>query len=527
MPSTERISDEAGEFGTGVSAGDVSGTDVSNVDAATGSEPLELGGFENLCVPPSEMHVSAISKIRNGRFSRRRAAVVDVDSTTTIDQVLGCEPSAPRIWMVGQPHEGGRMAAAKWADALPEGWTEHERGHYLDGHWPSFRFRSPAGDPVEVLNAASWFGPAATDADDVTACIVWLGDVLAEVWEGAVMLATPATTARDLWLRSLGNREFPCLPDDLQAFIRSTSGQGRIETFPAGSGTNVSAGRLVVYDARIAYAGCVRELGHGLPTVDQLDIFRPMDRGRYLVRFEPPADWSHVGILPVKDPDGDGWIWPTSGRWQTWADGAELFVAGRAGWRFDVLGRIIFRDHSGRPLDRWATRLIGLMDQPSELPASCRPLIRSAVRSLILHGLGAFAGRPHKVSHRGAREEIPAGASGVMFDPDTGSYSWTTEEPPAWPEASHPEWSSAVWARQRARLLDAPTAEGGKRAGMLSVARSTLLGVRTDAIYMTDDPGWPDDGKVGRFTIRADWRGDYSRPTNNVELWALKERAGA
>lgn len=467
-----------------------------------------------------------MSRYRNRRFSPKPAVWLQATNDLTIGQVLTLGAEVERVWLVGLPHPRGRAGALAWASgALPEGWAESPAGHYLDGHYPTFRFIRPDGRPLDVQNAGLWFGDAA-EADVCAAAWSYLERRVAQTWRDAVLLATPATTGRDLWVRSLGSREFPTLPDDLQHLIRSTSGQGRIETFEPGEGDQWRS-RFVVYDARLAYAGCCRELGHGRPTWDTLDVFEEHARGRYLVTFEVPDGWGHVGLLAVPDPDGAGWTWPTSGRHQTWADGSELYVAGCAGWRFTIQARLMFPEHRGRPLDSWVGKLQALTSGREEPAAELRPLLRSAVRSMLLHAIGAFAGRPHKVSHSGRREDIGPDARGVTLDRATGLFQWFTEEPAAWPEASHPEWSSAIWARQRARLLTAPTGDRSTSAGLLSVHRSTLLGVRTDAIYMTADPGWPDDGRAGRYTLRTDVTADYRAPRTNSELWALRDRLEA
>src|SRR5690606_21657835 len=97
---------------------------------------------------------------------------------------------------------------------------------------------------------------------------------------------------------------------------------------------------------------------------------------------------------------------------------------------------------------------------------------------------------------------------------------WTELTEPAWPEMAHPEWSAQVYGRARARLLSAP---GG--AGALGVERSELVAFRTDAIYMTTDPHWNDDGRPGRYRHVRTIPGPIKRPTTQRELLAVRDGA--
>lgn len=495
------------------------------------SGPLAIGNV------PTEISAPVVTRYRNRRFKPR--GTIFLTQPTDGLTLRQCQVSSQyaseanqdqRVLIVGEaPFRGIEQVRAFAGLPCADGWEEHPRGHYFSGHTPTLRYRFTSPDrpdlnhDLEISLASGWFGGGEYTSDDC--CVVWgyLTEMVADRFDAPGMLSTPAALGRDLFARTLGRREFPVLSMDLQELIRSTSGQGRIETFAPAEGVNWHE-RFIEYDGRLAYAGCTRELGHGVPSFDHLDEYEPMRRGRYRVTFTPPAGWSHVGLVPVAGEVG--WTWPTEGRHTTWVDGVELLVAGQAGWQFTIHDRLLFPEHRGRPLDQWTASLVKLLDSPMEMTYTQRAMLRAAIRALILHGIGAFAGRPHKRSGHGPKADVPAGAKGVTLDRNTGTFSWYVEEPQAWPEMAHPEWSAAVWARQRARLLDAPTGDRSRRAGMLSVHRHTLLGVRTDALFMTEDPRWPDDGKVGRFTKRLDVERSYAPPTNNVELLALKGHMG-
>jgi len=491
------------------------------------SEPLG-----NVTAHSAETSVPVVTKFRNRRFKPKMTLFVPVEHCPTVADVLGAGDGAlreidrpVRLVLVGAPPFVGIEPTRRWATAGVPGYARTaDRGHYFDGHEPMFHYVVGA-TPVEIMTASTWFGDGAYTAQDCSLVWSWLGDEIERRFPGGSLLSTPATTGRDLFVRSLGDREFPVLSDELQELIRSTSGQGRIETFVSESAPD-RIKRFIEYDARIAYAACCNELGHGTPTRDTLDDFDPYARARYRVDFTVPADWDHVGLLGVKSDDGRGWEWPNEPRRQgsTWVDGAELLIARRAGWETPIRERLVFPSHRGRPLDTWVRNLLQTLDAGTRAMGSdvTRAMMRAAVRGMILHGVGAFHGRTHKVSRSGPREAVPANAQGVSLDTSSGLFQWTEPGRQAWPELAHPEWSAAVWGRARARLLVAPDVTRGLSVGMLSVPFNTLIACRTDAIYMSDDPRWQDDNRVGRYRKAFDVEGDMPRPRSNTDVLDLK-----
>jgi hypothetical protein len=57
---------------------------------------------------------------------------------------------------------------------------------------------------------------------------------------------------------------------------------------------------------------------------------------------------------------------------------------------------------------------------------------------------------------------------------------------------------------------------------MLHVDPSTIVACRTDAVYMTADPGWGDDGRVGRLSRRYSSRTLAPWPQSHRELLAVR-----
>ena len=484
-----------------------------------------------------------------GRWAKitPRPTVFTSTSATSVGDVLhdheshAVDAGTLRIMLTGAPPWSGVAGVRSWAGGqLPYGWSVAPEGHYFHGAHPVLRYvldaehDGPSWEAelierrrarIELTRAAAWFGEG--DYGPELAREAWhdLGRRIERKFSGGVLMSTPASTGRDLLLRSLGDHEYPVLDDELQQLIRSTSGQGRIELF-AGDG---QLGQLCEYDGRMMYAGCVNELPTGEARWESChglgldDAWLGHTRARYRVDFTVPRSWAHVGLLGVMDDESRaGWSWPSApgSTGSTWCDGVELALAIEHGWDVKIRERVYWPER-GRPLDAWARRLVELV--PTDGPPELRPLVRAGVRAIVLHGIGALHGRGYRVSRSSSSPiDVPRGVDAVYFDDAAGVYSWSEDRGQRWPELAHPEWTAAVWARARARLLSCPTGAGRDRAGMLHVAPSSLVACRTDAVYMTADPGWSDDGRVGRLSRRYCKRTLAPWPTSHAELLAVR-----
>lgn len=449
----------------------------------------------------------------------------------------------------------GDTPAAGWAgwalDDLPAavdrlghetagGWIPGN--HYLNASAPVLRYQQTGGRKVELYRASQWFGAGDYSPEEATAAWAMLSVAIGSAFSGATLLATPATTARELFLRGIpAGREYPVLPDDLQELIRATSGQGRTEVVPepaafriVNAWQNGALPTMYEYDGRLMYAALCWGLPMGVPTHDAGDLFMGQQRGRYRVRVTVPRDWlESFGLLGVPRDDGSRlWEYPAErGRtFSTWCDGAELAIVYACGWDVRILERLLFPIPEGSPrgpLDTWAQKLTSLRVELSTRGVT-RPefarvaaLVGQAVRALLLHGIGSFHGRPQ--THTEYRPvtsttPIPDRARNARVDSDWLVYELDAEETTSWRAAlSHPEWSAAIWSRARARLLSGPGETGAlHRAG-------EVVGFRTDAIYLTQRQTWHDDGRPGRFRLRRVCdTGPYPWPANGTELVALR-----
>lgn len=429
----------------------------------------------------------------------------------------------------------GTKPADKWLLQPSEGWLPN--GHYLDADVPVGRFLAAHNHDirVELRRAAEWFGEGDYTPD--TARDAW--QLLSRLYsrsfgERARLLASPAGTGLDAWARTLpfDLPDVAQLDDELAALVRSTSPQHRVELFTkTAHRAECDACRPLVdvdqvpgfhyLDGRMMYASLTRELGtvDGMKLLNEAQALALLNtkegkyvRARYQVRYAVPPGWSHAGLLMEKcdnpglsldDPDRR-WHAPNVPGYigTTWADSSEIALAVRNGWLVRPLRGLVFG--KGRPLDKWTERLVTMRERANDplidVSAEVRDLVRGAVRAMLLFAIGGFHSAARDVTHvTDTPLRIPQGV--IVTEPAPGLFVWRERVATSGRQRAfhHPEWSSQVWARAHTRLLDSPTGDKDTTAGLLHLAPAHVIGVYGDALYLTEDPRWPDDGRVGRF----------------------------
>jgi hypothetical protein len=449
------------------------------------------------------------------------------------DVLAGIPADVERVFLCGPPPQGpgGNNAerVRSWGlQPLGPDWEISAKGHYTkDVDSPCFRFaRQDPDRQVEILFGSSWFGP---DVDALSGREAWqvLRRQVATHFPGAGLLSTPATTGRDLWRRTIpAGKAWPVMSTELRNLVASTSGQGRMELLAPAEGID-SIDAFTYLDARFAYAALTWGMPVGEPEhwptgpleEDLAGVLKR--RGRWLVRFRIPDAWAHVGILPVKDAAG-GWSYPAEPGTEatTWADACEVSLAHMQGWSIELLEGFTWAE--GKPLDVWARKLKDI----HTVLASAEPIAARGARAMLLHAVGAFATRSHMISKSvplADEDQVPANAQVTIVD---DKLVWEEpQEQSAWTlNQAHPEWSACIWARARVRLLDAPGPDG-TRTGALHVPRDQVVAFRTDAVYLSQDPGWPDDGKIGRFRTKGHIDQIRPWPMTNAELFRLRDES--
>jgi hypothetical protein len=406
-----------------------------------------------------------------------------------------------------------------WGTAKVDGWKAGT--HWTSTDEPVFRYtQTRTSRDVEILSAAGWFG----DAGPRACADAWaeLAATIAATFPGGTLLATPASTGRDLWQRTIGRRvEYPTLSQPVRDLITATSGQGRTELRPGGGEVD----GFTYMDGRFMYAA----LMYGLPVGEAEHIVwnatGPVvgtgalnKRGRWRATVEVPAGWRHVGILGRQT--AAGWDYPAEPgtSWEGWHDACELRLAIEHGWAVTLHEGIVWQ-REGKPLTEWRDILVDAWSTEGN------PLVRGALRAIVLFGLGGFAARtPMAEGWADTEAEVPAGAT---VHREGGRFRYTYRVTAnAWQEQmAHPEWPATVWARARVALLDHRLPDG-TRGGALHLPAEDVIGFRTDAIYVAGDaPAWADDGRPGRFRVKGRIDGPVEWPASGPDLLALRERS--
>lgn len=441
-------------------------------------------------------------------------------------------------WAGATVHVAG-ASSTDWVSAAaltvpPDGWST--KSSYLHGA-PVVRFGDDSGASVTIADAAMWGAEGLTAGESAEA---WRAGVGA-IREAATGLGswhpigTPATAGRDLLLRMLPEgSEFPPAPVEVCDLLRSTTGQGRAEMFGAGREVD----EFHELDMRTAYGAVAWGLVTGVPAWHRGAPPAAWNggrlAGRYLVRWSAPDDWGdRPGILPERGDDGPHW--PMVG--EGWADGAEVDLAVKWGWRVEIVEGFTWCDGpAGDPLRRWAetlTRAAMACERAGNVGQLSRSVARAArgiPRSMLVAAVGALWGGTHRVTRTMPLSDItsesgPPADANVSIRGDVATWSETV--PAAWPELVRPEWAAQIWARCRCRLLDAPTGTRGVRAGALHLPPDALVGFRTDCIYVTGAPPiWPDDGAAGRYRLKRS-TGAGVVPQSVTGMDAMFRRASA
>lgn len=452
-------------------------------------------------------------------------------------------------WCVTDADSTRVDAVTRWITQPVEGWLTAPAGHYVaDPETPTGRWEhAESGYAVELYRAGAWFG---VDFDGspmlAAAAMERLSRIVGAAFQGAVLLATPTTTGRDLWIRSIpAGREIPILSEELRELISSTSGQGRTEFLPPDRpGEPIPA--MAYVDGRLMYAGLATySMPYGPPTWvkgepdDRHAVLKP---SRWRITATVPEGWDHVGLIMAPAAGGDRtWEYPSEpGRTMTtWADGREVALARDRGWRVDIHEGVMWPE--GKPLTRWAEQLTNAYAavesemRSGAIASDLGRLVRAGIRSIVLFTIGGFSQRGRLVMRTAPADRpelVPADARPVDGMSLVGdSLVWhERERTGAWSTTfAHPEFSSIIWARCRTRLLTGPCGAeiAGKKqyVGALHLPRGAVLAFSTDALYLTDDPRWPDDGKPGRLRTQAITRGPFTYPESFEALRALRRRA--
>ena len=386
----------------------------------------------------------------------------------------------------------------------PETW---ERATYHRNPLVASYRKKIGGRKVSVYGSAQWFGQCGKIELVMAAYKRLQALVKGAFGDHAFLLGTPARTGLDLVERSLPlNRdkvpyEWPVLPQDVREIIEHNIGQGRMEMLRQGPKTP-QADRLYIQDAFWLYAALCRRLPSGPCQHDTLAEFGEYRPGFYRVLFQVPVEWRHIGLLPTWNPKDRKTVWPSrpSTYWyESVCCPEELRLAQEQNWPVQIKERWLWNqgdDLAHDPLRNWIGKLREMRDRVTAERdgAEIAPLLRSAIRSLVIKAIGGL--------HRKGRYRMMETPMERLADiPEDADIVWQTDQIIRWHKPipldshmahfAHPEWSATIWGRARALLA--------RRA--LEVPRECIIALRSDAMALTFDPGWKAE-KPGQFRLK-------------------------
>ncbi|MFJ9521828.1 hypothetical protein ACIRPK_26690 [Kitasatospora sp. NPDC101801] len=487
-----------------------------------------------------------------------------------LDAVQAAAPGTRRIYVTnGAPwHLGAERfptltsAVTWWLNTPSPRWTtavgrgrDTTAGHFVHERHPVGRYvrvnAQPEDMSVEILSAGQWFDTGGADVAVVRQAFLFMYEAIRanKGWEKQVLLGFPSATALDLWRHTLPRRGiwengYPVMSTELRELMHATAGQGRTELILPPRVPAVLPS-LIEYDRIFAYAKHTWKSGVGAPSRLTRAAFAALSEqeqdnalmapSHWNIKVTVPSGWQHIGLLPAPVPGERSWDYPArpGTTFTTWASGPEVVIARARQWHVEVLDGLVWK--SGSPLKEWAEKLkatwAGLAAQAQ---LNNDPRLRQAyhlasrgIRSILLYGIGAFAQGPTLNSGFTAPgQPVPDGVE--ILTQDANGITWqhlshTASDP-------HPNWSAGVWGAARAALEELVMKEKDETlatVGALHVPPGTVVAFRTDAIYLTQDPGWPSRGVPGDYLLKGILPGPVPTPTTVEELLVLRDRGRA
>lgn len=239
-----------------------------------------------------------------------------------------------------------------------------------------------------------------------------------------------------------------------------------------------------------------------------------------------PDDWSHIGLLPEVYEGDDKQThrrWPrTPGQWfSSTMTTAEYHLAVGEGWDVRIKRRYLWHKPQCDPARGWRDKLVALRGRyqtAAERGDIVAKALAATVRRLMLNTIGLWFSHQAFTDGYVRREDIPH----LMAGNPTARVSvhgrhWFYVRIPRDPAGNvwqHPEWAAQTWGKARAKLAG--------RA--LDLPFESIVGLRTDSIIATIDPGWQGD-KPGTFRLKEIIEGPLSAPRNDTEMRALLANA--
>ena len=153
-------------------------------------------------------------------------------------------------------------------------------------------------------------------------------------------------------------------------------------------------------------------------------------------------------------------------------------------------------------------------------PVICKN-VQSAFRDIMLHTIGNFNKNHNKREIEVTVNEWPIVMEGLQSEDlasatRIGDLIIANEHVPLTEKQSQYYYSAIpmyIWSY--CRMMIAKT--------MLSIDYNIIIGCHTDAIYTTQNPNLPDDGRVGMFRLKGYFHKICNMPRNNTEMSLIKD----
>jgi hypothetical protein len=381
---------------------------------------------------------------------------------------------------------------------------------------------------IEIRLAHTSFFKDGDDLATVTRAWKALRQIVGRHGDGLPLLGSPGAIGVSLLERLLpAGASYPVQSQEVRTLLYTHSPQPRKECLTTPNVEHIPAFHYL--DGRWMYAAClVYAFPVGEPTRDTSSAFEKYRPGWYRITATIPPDWQHVGLLPMPGERADSekpWTWPaTPGTIlpDLWVSEPELRLALQQGWTCTIHERLLFTGQ--KVLRTWQERLVKMRADAEQLAPDLRQPVRGAIRDILLHAVGRWHMQAWEEERTVTLQEwtrlaplLSADEQMSAYQRESGLLSYLARRPLGGQETKwlRPEWSAYVWAYCRVLLA----------RRLLSLPRAAILGVNTDAIYATSDPGWPDDGTPGQFRSKGRLGGPLPAPHTEDDLHRLKEQA--
>jgi len=391
---------------------------------------------------------------------------------------------------------------------------------YLTGTYESNGFT------VHLRSSGGFFGEEVRDIKGIYNAWHTLEIMLQDAFHapGCNILAdTPAQTGRELLIITLpAGVEYPRVHNDIRELLKHNIPQGRLTTLPPAQ--PILADGAHVIDGKWFYASCVSHLPVGPSYMDTVNKFLGIVRkdGRlaprypafYNVTVTVPDSWHHIGLLKENiKTDGEASFPNEPGyTFTNWAEAHEvallLDTPQSISWHVHINERIYwpYTDKIADPFKTLRTKLVELREN------STSEYHKNALRAILLHLIGCFHRLGTEENFYTPYSRLPLTEKPYKVSAAPGGVNWSILRPYESKDRNafiHPEWSSTVYGRARAKIADF----------VLRLPYEDVICLRNDAVWSASSLELGDPNRPGSFREKGIIPGPFRWPRNSGETY--------